>query len=75
MQIETVSNLASGCGKLDQLEYKKIHDIMGLRVYWEMYVCKKYGVKMSSEKWYEKYPEKARKKSVWRVRDLVGQGC
>jgi len=46
MQIETVSNLASGCGKLDQLEYKKIHDIMGLRVYWEMYVCKKYGVKV-----------------------------
>jgi len=28
-QIETVSDLASGCGELAQLEYKKRHDRMG----------------------------------------------
>jgi len=44
---------------LAQLEYKKRHDRMGLRVYWEF--CKKYGVKVSSKKWYEECPEKVRK--------------
>lgn len=57
-QAETVAHLASGCGELAQLEYKKRHDRMGLRVYWEL--CKKYGVKCS-EKWYEECPEEVRK--------------
>ena len=57
-QAETVAHLASGCGELAQLEYKKRHDRMGLRVYWEL--CKKYGVKCS-EKWYDECPEKVRK--------------
>jgi len=32
-QIEIVSHLASGCGELTQLEYKKRHDRIGLRIY------------------------------------------
>jgi len=32
---------------------------MGLRVYWEL--CKKYGVKVSNEKWYEECPDEVRK--------------
>jgi len=42
--VETIAHLASGCRELAQLEYKKMHDRMGLRVYWEL--CKKYGVKV-----------------------------
>ena len=56
--IETVAHLASGCGKLAQLEYKKRHDRMGLRVYWEL--CRRHGIKCSSEKWYEESPESVR---------------
>ena len=55
--IETVVHLVSGCGELAQLEYKKRHDRMGLRVYWEL--CRKYGVKCS-EKWYEECPDEVR---------------
>jgi len=52
--------LVSGCEKLvAQLEHKKRHDIMGLRVYWEL--CKKYGVGVNSEKWYEECPDEVRK--------------
>jgi len=57
--VETVAHLVSGCEKLAQLEYKKRHDRMGLRVYWEL--CKKYGVRVNSEKWYEECPDEVRK--------------
>ena len=57
-QVETVAHLASGCGELAQLEYKRRHDRMGLRVYWEL--CRKYGIKCS-EKWYEECPDEVRK--------------
>ena len=54
---ETVRHLASGCGMLAQREYRRRHDKMGLRVYWEL--CGKYGVKRS-EKWYEEVPDPVR---------------
>ena len=54
---ETTGHLASGCSKLAQREYKRRHDRMGLRVYWEL--CKKYGMKYSS-RWYEEVPEAVR---------------
>ena len=38
-------------------EYRRRHDRMGLRVYWEL--CRKYGVKCG-KKWYEEVPEKVR---------------
>ena len=56
-EVETVGHLASGCGKLAQLEYRKRHDRMGLKVYWEL--CKKYGIKCG-DKWYEECPDKVR---------------
>ena len=64
---ETVQHLASGCSTLAQSDYRKRHDRMGLRVYWE--VCKKYGVKCA-RRWYEEVPEevrvsKDRKFEVW----------
>jgi hypothetical protein len=54
---ETTGHLASACSKLAQREYKRRHDRMGLRVYWEL--CKKYGMKCGS-KWYEEVPEAVR---------------
>ena len=51
---ETVAHVASGCKILAQREYKKRHDRMGLRVYWEL--CKKYGM-IHSNRWYEESPD------------------
>ena len=54
---EKVSHLVSGCSKLAGTEYKKRHDRMGLRVYWEM--CRERGIKCS-DKWYKETPDKVR---------------
>ena len=54
---EKVSHIISGCSKLAGSEYKKRHDRMGLRVYWE--ICKKHDVKCS-DKWYKEIPDKVR---------------
>jgi len=54
---ETVGHLASGCGVLAQREYRRRHDKMGLRVYWEL--CGKYGIKRS-DKWYVEVPDPVR---------------
>ena len=54
---ETVAHLASACGGLAQKEYKRRHDRMGLRVYWEL--CRRYEVKCA-EKWFEEVPEEVR---------------
>jgi len=51
--------LASGCGELAQLEYEKKHGRIRLKVCWEL--CKKYGVKVSSDEWYEECLDKVRK--------------
>ena len=48
--VESVGHLASGCGGLAQREYKRRHDRMGLRVYWEL--CRRYGIKCAW-KWFE----------------------
>ena len=52
--LETVAHVSSGCTVLAQKEYKKRHDRMGLRVYWDL--CRRYGVKHSL-RWYEETPE------------------
>ena len=51
--VETVGHLISGCKMLAQREYRRRHDRMGLRVYWEL--CGKYGLKRS-----EKVPDPVR---------------
>ena len=56
-QVESVSHLASGCGGLAQKEYKRRHDRMRLRVYWEL--CRKYDVKCA-DKSFEEVPEEVR---------------
>lgn len=56
--VESVSHVVSGCKALAQTEYRRRHDKMGLRVYWE--VCGKYGLKRS-DKWYEEVPDPVRK--------------
>ena len=58
LKVETVTHLVSSCSSLSQYHYRKRHDKMGLRVYWEL--CKMYGIK-ASEKWYLESPEKVRK--------------
>ena len=55
---ETVGQLVSACTKLAQTEYRRRHDKMGLRVYWE--VCGIYGVKRS-ERWHLEVPDGVRK--------------
>ena len=57
-ELETVTHLVSSCKGLAQREYKRRHDRMGLRVYWE--ICRKFGVKCS-EYWYKECPDKVRK--------------
>lgn len=54
---ETVAHIASGCTVLAQKDYKKRHDRMGLRVYWDL--CKRFGMK-HSVRWYEETPEDVR---------------
>ena len=57
MVVESVGHLASGCSGLAGREYRRRHDRMGLRVYWEL--CRKYGVKCGP-KWYEEVPDEVR---------------
>ena len=45
--VESVGHLASGCGGLAQREYKRRHDRMDLRVYWEL--CRRYWIKCAGE--------------------------
>ena len=70
---ESVGHLASGCEALASKEYRRRHDRMGLRVYWE--VCRIYGVKCA-EKWYEETPDEVRvsddlKVEIWWDRKVV----
>ncbi|KXJ09461.1 Retrovirus-related Pol polyprotein from type-1 retrotransposable element R2 [Exaiptasia diaphana] len=56
-EVESVGHLASGCSGLAQKEYRRRHDRMGLRVYWEL--CRKYGVKCA-DVWYKEVPDEVR---------------
>ena len=54
---ETVGHLASACSGLRQRDFKRRHDRMGLRVYWEL--CRKYGLKCA-DVWYKEVPDEVR---------------
>ena len=54
---ESVGHLISACEKLLHKDYKRRHDRMGLRVYWEL--CGKYGIRRS-DRWFEETPDKIR---------------
>ena len=56
-EVESVGHVASGCSGLAQREYRRRHDRMGLRVYWEL--CRKYGIK-SADVWYKEVPDEVR---------------
>ena len=62
--VESVGHLASGCSGLAQREYRRRHDRMGLRVYWEL--CRKYGVKCA-DVWYKEVPDEVRKSDDGKV--------
>ena len=71
--VETVGHLISACSVLAQTEYRRRHDRMGLRVYWEL--CGKYGVKRH-ERWYEETPDEIRRSEdgnyeIWWDRKVV----
>ena len=55
---ETVGHLVSACKQLAQTEYKRRHDTMGKRVYWE--VCGNFGLRRSKN-WYEEVIDGVRK--------------
>jgi hypothetical protein len=55
--LETVRHIVSGCSELAQSHYKRRHDKMGLRIYWEL--CKRHGMN-ESETWYEEPTEDVR---------------
>ncbi|MEM7264393.1 MAG: reverse transcriptase domain-containing protein [Pseudomonadota bacterium] len=57
-EAESVWHVTSGCKVLAQKEYRRRHDRMGLRVYWEL--CRKYGMKCAA-RWYEEVPDKVRR--------------
>ena len=57
-EVETVAHVVSGCKVLAGREYRKRHDRMGLRVYWEL--CKMHGIKCG-KRWYEECPDRVRK--------------
>ena len=66
-QMETIVHLVASCEVLAKGGYKRRHDKVGLRVYWEM--CRKSGIKCT-EKWYEEIPDKVRTtedgmKEIW----------
>ena len=70
---ETVAHVASGCSGLAQREYRRRHDRMGLRIYWEL--CRKYGVKCAG-RWYEEVPEEVKvskdgKVEIWWDRKVM----
>ena len=54
MQRQTVSHIVSGCSKLAQKVYKKIHDNVARVVRWDL--SGKYGLDWS-DKWYNHVPE------------------
>ena len=56
-EVESVGYLASGCSGLAQKEYRRRHDRLGLRVYWEL--CRKYDVKCA-DVWYKEVPDDVR---------------
>ena len=51
---ESVQHLVSGCEKLAQKEYKRLHDNVAKKVHWDL--CKKNKLDCK-EKWYERVPE------------------
>lgn len=63
-EVESVGHLASGCSVLAQKAYKKRHDRMGLRVYWEL--CRKYGIQCA-DAWYKEVPDEIRKSKDGKV--------
>ena len=56
-EVESVGHIASGCSGLAQREYRRRHDRMDLRVYWEL--CRKYGIK-SADVWYKEVSDEVR---------------
>lgn len=58
--VESVAHLASGCSVLAGKEYRRRHDRMGLRVYWEL--CKANGINCAPN-WYEEVPDAVREKA------------
>ena len=52
---ETRNHILNRCSKLAQREYKRRHDWIGRRIYWE--VCRQYNVRVP-DKWYEHLPER-----------------
>ena len=58
-EVESVGHLASGCSGLAVKEYRRRHDKMGLRVYWEL--CRKNNIKCAPN-WYEEVPDEVRVK-------------
>ena len=61
---ETVGHLASSCSGLRQKEFKRRHDRVGLRVYWEL--CRKYGLKCA-DVWYKEVPDEVRRSDDGKV--------
>ena len=57
--VETVGHLISACKPMAPTEYRRRHDKMGLRVYWEL--CGKLGLKRS-ERWHEETPDPVRRR-------------
>jgi len=57
---ESVGHLASGCSVLAGKEYRRRHDRMGLRVYWEL--CRANDIKCAPN-WYEEVPDTVRAKA------------
>ena len=55
--VETVGHLISACTVMAQREYRRRHDKMGLRIYWEL--CGKYGIDRR-ERWFEETPDAVR---------------
>ena len=53
---ESVQNLASGCEKLTQKEYRRWHDNVAKKVHWDL--CKKNSLE-HTENWHEHVPEGA----------------
>ena len=69
-EAESVGHLVSHCKSLRQTEFKKRHDKMGLRVYWE--VCGRHGIQRC-ENWYEEAPDPVRKSADGRYEVLWDQ--
>ena len=57
-EAESIGHLVSHCKKLRQTEFKRRHDKMGLKVYWE--VCGSHEIQRS-ENWYEETPDPIRR--------------